>query len=345
MQKKSPKKLVILAVLLAGCGLALFEWVSNYGKVHTDDAAIEAHVIPVAAKVPGYVVELNVEDNQIVKKGDILLKIDPRDYTSSLEEAQAKLGAAEARLVAGQHNYASTSVSAPSNLESAKAQVVSATAELKNAQQALNRLQKLSDDARSRQSLDDAVAVEKRARANLEDANARLKTAETAPDAVAASQASVKELEAAVEEAKAAVQMAQNNLDDTIVRAAQDGRVTRKNVEIGAYVQTGQQLTILVSKDLWVVANFKETQLEGMQPGQSVDVEIDAYPGKTLAGKVDSVQAGTGARFSLFPPENATGNFVKIVQRVPVKIVFNNIPPEELHLGPGMSVIPTVHVK
>ncbi|PZO88973.1 MAG: HlyD family secretion protein [Micavibrio aeruginosavorus] len=345
MQKISPKKLVILAVLLAGCALALFEWVSNYGEVHTDDAAIEAHIIPVAAKVPGYVVELNVADNQIVKKGDILLKIDARDYTAALDEAKAKLSAAEARLIAGQHNFASTSVSAPSNLTSAKAQVVSATADLKNAQQALNRLQKLSDDARSRQSLDDAVAVEKRARANLEDANARLRTAETAPDAVAASEASVKELEAAVSEAQAAVQMAQNNLDDTVVRAAEDGRITRKNVEVGSYIQTGQQLTVLVSKDIWVVANFKETQLEGMQAGQLVDIEIDAYPGKILAGKVDSVQAGTGARFSLFPPENATGNFVKIVQRVPVKILFENAPAEELHLGPGMSVIPTVHLK
>lgn len=345
MKKMSLKKLVVLAVLAAGCGLALFEWVSNYGRVHTDDAAIEARVIPVAAKVPGYVVELAAADNQPVKKGEILLKIDPRDYTAALEEAQAKLAAAQARLTAGRHNLASMSVSAPSNLESAKAQVVSAEAELKNARQALNRLQKLSDDARSRQSLDDSVAAEKRARANLEDANARLKSAETAPDAVAASEASVEELEAAVNEAQAAVQMAQNDLDDTVVRAAEDGRITRKSVEAGAYVQTGQQLATLVSREIWVVANFKETQLDGMRPGQPVDIDIDAYPGKTLIGKVDSLQAGTGARFSLFPPENATGNFVKIVQRVPVKILFDGAPPEDLHLGPGMSVVPTVHVK
>ncbi len=171
-----------------------------------------------------------------------------------------------------------------------------------------------------------------------------MRAAETAPDAIAASEASVTELQAAVQRAEASVEKAKNDLDDTTVRAAQDGRITRKNVEIGTYVQKGQQLAALVSDDIWVVANFKETQLTGMKKGQSVDIEIDAYPKETFHGKIDSIQSGTGARFSLFPPENATGNFVKIVQRVPVKIVFDQLPGEAFPVGPGMSVVPVVHI-
>lgn len=345
MAKAPPKKFILVAILVAGIGFGVFDWISTRGQVETDDATIEAHVTPIAAKIPGYVVELNIDDNQHVKKGDVLLKIDPRDYQAAFDAAQAQLKAAESRLIAGQHNFASTSVSAPSNLESAQSQVTSAAAELKNAQQTLGRLQKLNDAARSRQSLEDAVSAEKQARANFEDANAKLKSAETAPDAIAASEAQVKELEAAVEEAKANLQKAQNDLDDTTVRAVEDGRVTRKNVELGAYVQAGQQLSTLVGDDAWVVANFKETQLDGMKKGDPVDIEIDAYKGQVFKGKVDSVQSGTGSRFSLFPPENATGNFVKIVQRVPVKILFDTHPGESYPIGPGMSVVPTVHLQ
>lgn len=345
MPKPSPKKLIFIVVIIGVIAAGAIHWLSGRDEVETDDATIEAHIVPIAPKVAGYVVESHIEDNQHVKQGDILLKIDPRDYQASLDRANAQLKAAQARLIAGQHNFASTSVSAPSNLESAQSQVTSATAELKNAQQTLKRLQNLTDAARSRQSLEDAVSAEKQARANLEDAQARLRSAETAPDAIAASEAGVKELEAAMEDAKAAVALAQNNLDDTIIRAPQDGRVTRKNVEQGAYVQPGQQLSTLVSDEVWVVANFKETQLEGMKPGQVVDIDIDAYHGHSFKGKVDSVQSGTGARFSLFPPENATGNFVKIVQRVPVKILFDEKPGAEYPVGPGMSVVPTVHIE
>ncbi|PZQ44103.1 MAG: HlyD family secretion protein [Micavibrio aeruginosavorus] len=345
MSKKSGKSLVLVLVILVALGGGFAYWLSTRGLEETDDAAIEAHIIPIAPKVSGYVVEINIDDNTHVKKGDILLKIDQRDYIAALDRATAELSAAEARLIAGQHNFASTSVSAPSNLTSAQSQVASAAADLKNAQQTLKRLQTLNDAARSRQSLEDAQAEEKRARSALEDAKAKLRSAETAPDAIAASEASVKELEAAVLQAKASVQLAQNNLDDTIIRAAQDGRITRKNVEVGAFVQPGQQLTTLVGDDIWVIANFKETQLDGMKKGQSVDIKIDAYPNISFSGKVDSIQSGTGARFSLFPPENATGNFVKIVQRVPVKIIFDQSPGEKYPTGPGMSVIPTVNLK
>ncbi len=339
------KRTIILIVLAIGILAGIAHWLTTRGNVETDDAQIEGHITPLAPKVAGYVVELMVRDNQHVKKGDILLKIDPRDYQAAYNRADAQLRAAEARLIAGQHEFASTSVSAPSNLESAQSQVAAADAELKNADQTLARLQKLSDAARSRQSLEDAQAARKQAKANMDKAQAQLRAAKTAPDTVAASEAQVKELEAAVDDAQAMLDKAKNDLDDTIIRAPEDGRITSRAVEMGAYVQPGQQLAALVGDTMWVVANFKETQLEGMKQGQDVAIEIDAYPGQTFAGIVDSVQSGTGARFSLFPPENATGNFVKIVQRVPVKITFQKQPDAALHLGPGMSVTPTVHIK
>lgn len=345
MKKLPLKNIIILLVLVGGTGFGFLHWMQTRNVESTDDAAIEAHIIPIAPKIAGYVVELNIKDNQHVKKGDILLKIDPEDYQIALKQAQADLAVAQSRLIAGQHNYASTSVSAPSNLTSAESQVAAATAEWKNAQTTLKRLQDLGDAARSRQSLDNAIADEKSARSNLADANAKLKSAQTAPDAIAASEAGVKELQAAVEKADAVVAQAQKNLDDTVLVATEDGRVTRRNIEQGAYVKEGQQLFTIVSDEIWIVANFKETQLEYMKPGQNVDIEIDAYPGQDFTGKVDSIQSGTGARFSLFPPENATGNFVKIVQRVPVKIVFDKKPSDTLSLGAGMSVTPKVHVQ
>lgn len=340
-----PKKIIVLAALILLAGFGIFHYLTTRNYVETDDASLESHIIPIAPKVSGYVIELNIQDNQHVKKGDILLKIDPSDYEVALASAEAQLKGAQARYVAGQHNFASTSVSAPSNLRSAQSQVNSAQAELKNAQQNLKRQQNLSDAARSRQSLENAIALEKQARANLEDAQARLKSAETAPDAIAASEANVQELEAAVENAKAAVQKAQNDLAHTILRAPQDGVISKKNVEAGTFAQPGQQLATLVSDEIWVVANFKETQLNGMKPGQTVEITIDAYKNHPFTGKVDSIQSGTGARFSLFPPENATGNFVKIVQRVPVKITFDEKPPADYAVGPGMSVVPSVRIR
>jgi membrane fusion protein (multidrug efflux system) len=344
-KKHAGKKWLIIALLLAiGAGGAFHAW-QNRNKESTDDAAIEAHVIPLAPKVAGYVVELDVKDNQHVNKGDIILKIDSRDYRVALTQAQADLASAEAKLLVAKHNHASTSVSAPSNLASAQSQVDSAQAEWNNAEKTLKRLQGLDDTARSRQSLDDAIAAASSARSKYDNALAQLKSAGTAPDAIAASEASVTDLAAAVDRAKASVEMAQNNLNDTVLVAPESGRITRRTVESGSYIQPGQQLLSLVGDDYWVIANFKETQLNEMKPGQPVDIEIDAYRGKTWRGKVDSIQYGTGARFSMFPAENATGNFVKIVQRVPVKIVFDERPANDLSIGPGMSVEPVVTVK
>ena len=167
----------------------------------------------------------------------------------------------------------------------------------------------------------------------------------TEPNQVASAAASVEDLQAMVATAKANVDQAQKNLDDTKIIAPVDGRVTERHIELGAYAEPGQQLLSLVANDYWVTANFKENQLVNIKPGQRVRIEIDAYSGVSYTGTVDSIQRGTGARFSAFPPENATGNFVKIVQRVPVKITFSAMPDAALAIGPGMSVVPTIYTR
>lgn len=339
---KKRKVLSIIGGIILVAGLIY--WIHNMGIEQTDDAFIDAHIVAISPKVSGYIKELNIVDNQEVKKDDVILTIDPTDYQIALDRANANKDMAEAQLEAAEQNLASTRVSAPSNLDAAQSQVASAEANAQKAALDLKRLQGLDTSVRSRQQLDDAITADKAARAALDDARARFKGMEVVANTIAAAEANVKQLEAQVAQADSAIQQAKENLDDTILRAPFDGHVTRRNVEVGTFLQPGQQVMNMVGREFWVVANFKETQLENMRPGQAVDIEIDAYD-HTIRGKVDSIQAGTGARFSAFPAENATGNFVKIIQRVPVKIVFEEQIPDDLKLGAGMSVVPRVHVK
>ncbi len=336
---------VLLGVVAVGLLFGGWHYLQTMGTESTDDAALEAHVVPVAPKVAGYVAQLLVTDNQHVKAGDVLLQIAPEDYQFARDQAQADYDAAQARLEAAEHSQASTAVAAPSAEAAARAQVAQADAEWQNAAKDLKRLQGMGDLARSRQSLDTAVANEASTLSKLRDAQARLAGAQTVNDTLAVAAAQVKELRAAAERAKAVLAQAEKNLQDTKVVAPIDGHVARRTVEPGAYLQPGQQIISLVGDELWVVANFKETQLKGMKPGQPVTVTLDAYPDRSWSAKVDSIQSGSGARFTLFPPENATGNFVKIVQRVPVKIVFDQPLPDELHAGPGMSAVPVVKLQ
>ncbi len=345
MAAASKRKLIfviIIGVVLVGLGL---HYIMTKGKEFTDDAAIESHISPIAPKIKGYVTKLYVNDNQLVKKGDVLLEIDPTDYQIALDRANAGLAYAQSKLEGDLSNFATTKISAPSGLSAAQSDVASAQAEWINADKNLKRMQQLGDLARTKKMLDDAIAAEKTAKSQLDSAQAHLRTAETVPNTIAVGQAAVSGSQAAVAIAKAAVAQAQQDLDNTKIVAPFDGRITRKNIEIGAYIQPGQQLLTMVSNEIWVVANYKETQITDMKPGQVVDIEIDSYPGKTYKGKIDSMQSGTGARFSLFPPENATGNFVKIVQRVPVKILFTDQLDQDMVLGAGMSVLTTVHTQ
>jgi membrane fusion protein, multidrug efflux system len=330
---------LLIVVILVGVGIYVF---MHRGEESTDDAAIDGRVVTISAKVSGYVKTLNINDNQVVKAGDILLEIDPTDYQNKRDHARAALDAATAAASASQNNMETTDISAPSNLESAKAQVDSAQANWEKADADLKRMQRLTNEARSQEQLDQAMASERAAKSTLEDSKARLRSAETAPKAIAAARANADELTAQQKQAEADFAQAEKDLNDTKVIAPMDGRITKRGVERGDYVQPGQALTSLVGTDLWVTANFKETQLEHMVQGQKVDIRVDAFPNLKLEGKVDSLQSGTGSRFTAFPPENATGNFVKIVQRVPVKIIFTSLP-DDVVLGPGMSVEPTVY--
>jgi membrane fusion protein (multidrug efflux system) len=330
---------VLLIAVLCGAGYVYL----HLGQESTDDAAIDGRPMTIAPKVAGYVKTLNINDNQTVKAGDVLLEIDPTDYTNKRDHMIAALEAAEAAASASKSDTETTNISAPSNLEAAQAQVTAAEANWDKAVSDLKRMQRLSSEARSQEQLDQAIASEKSASSNLTDARAKLRSAETAPHAIAAAQAQTDQLLAQVKQAQADLAQAESDLQNTKIVAPMDGRITKRGVELGDYVQPGQQLGSLVSTELWVTANFKETQLDKMRPGQRVKVTVDAFPHLDLEGKVDSIQSGTGAFFSAFPPENATGNFVKIVQRVPVKVVFDNPPDPALTLGPGMSVIATVY--
>lgn len=417
-------------VLLIAAAVGIRYWLYARSHESTDDAFIDAHVTPVSPKVSGYVAKVHVVANQQVKKGDLLVEIDPRDYQAKLDQAKAALAAGEARLKEAQTGVELTRANSRANVQQAsgtvqqaragveasraqaaaertrvtqagaainsaqanqqqlQAQVNAAQAELERARADVARYQELyAKDEVSKQRLDQAIATARTAEAEAEgarqraaaaasqvresqaaqrtaaenarkaeaqigaaqaqvnEAQGRLAAANTAPQQIAASEAQAQTANASLEQLQAAVAQAELELSYTQLYAPDDGRVTNKSVEEGALVQSGQPLMAIVPGEVWVTANFKENQIGMMRPGQSVEITVDAYSDKVFKAHVDSIQAGTGARFSLLPPENATGNYVKVVQRVPVKIVFDE-PPDTAHmLAPGMSVVPEVKVR
>ncbi|MDR3577192.1 MAG: HlyD family secretion protein [Anaerolineaceae bacterium] len=344
--KFSPQFIRILLVALMLVLGASSYYYFHRNDISTDSATIEGHAVIVSPKVPGYVNHLYIQDNQTVKAGDVLLEIDPADYQIRRDRAKAALAAAKAAVAVAVHNSETTAVSAPANEDAISAQVTSAKAIWEKSASDRRRMENLFEaGACSAQQRDQAIATERSDRAALEKLSADLKSAATAPNVIAASRNTIEQLQAQVTQTEADLAQAEKDLLNTKIIAPMDGRIIKSNIEAGNYVQTGQQLASLVGTDMWVVANFKETQLEHLKPGQPVDIRIDAYPNVVLHGKIDSFQSGTGSRFSLFPAENATGNFVKIVQRVPVKILFDTSPDDRLHLGLGMSVVPTVHTE
>jgi membrane fusion protein (multidrug efflux system) len=304
----------------------------------TDDAFIDGYVTLISPRVPGQVARLAVKDNQEVKQGDVLVEIDPRDYEANLSQAKADLAAANS-----QANQARAQVKVnEAKVAQAQAAVTAAEAEAQRANDDLKRYQSVESRAVSKSAFDLAQAQARSANANLEAAYSQTNAAGAE---VALSEAGVETATAAVQQAEAKLQQAELNVSYTKIIAPMDGRVTARTVQAGNYVQPGQALLALVPKDVWVTANFKETQLTYMHAGQPVELRVDAYPNRKFKGKVDSLQAGTGARFSLLPPENAVGNYIKVVQRVPVKIIFDEELPTNLDIAPGMSVVPEVKVK
>jgi membrane fusion protein (multidrug efflux system) len=325
------------AVLAAGLATGVYYEVYVAPYESTDDAFIEAHVTPVAPQVAGRVAQLLVEDNQEVQAGDVLLQIDPRDFQAALDQERASLAAARSRVEQARAQFTVDQA----RIEQEKANVIAAQAEAGQAEADNRRFQAVGKFAESESQLDLAATQAHSADARVDAARNR----ELAAEAQASlDQVSIRTATDEVQKNEAAVRQAELSLSYTQIKAPEAGWVTHRTVETGAYVQTGQALLAVVPHQVWVVANFKETQLTRMRPGQPVEVSVDAYPQITFKGHVDSIQSGTGPRFSLLPPENASGNYVKVVQRVPVKIVLDDAANANYVLGPGMSVVPEVRV-
>jgi membrane fusion protein (multidrug efflux system) len=334
---RNPWVLLLAACLLAG---AFAYWRYDRQFESTDDAFIAGHVTAVSAQVPGRVKQVLVDDNQKVAKGDVVLRIDPADYQVRLNQARAALATARRNL----DEAVSQQEAARAEAETSRAQVASELATAENADKEKARYDKLaSERVVAQEAKDNADTAARTARAALDVARKKYAADQTQ---VALAGTRIETAKAQVEEARSAVDKAALDLAHTEVHARVSGRVTNKAVEPGDYIQTGQNFLSLVNPDIWVVANFKETQLTRMRPGQEVTVTVDAYPGREIKARVESVQRGTGAAFSILPPENATGNYVKVVQRVPVKIVFDRTDADkDMLLAPGMSVVPTVRVR
>ncbi|AXU95798.1 MAG TPA: multidrug export protein EmrA [Erwinia persicina] len=345
VQRKRPgkKPLIILAiVILLMLVVALWFWLTTRNIETTDDAFTEADAVTIAPKASGYVTELRVKDNQRVKKGDLLVVIDPRDTTAQREQAQAQLGLAQAQLHQAQAQLALAKVQYPAQKDQALAQLARAQANYMNAQADDKRQRGVDPRATSQRNIDTANAQLRSARAELANAQAQVEVASQVALQIRQQETNVEARQSQVEQAQAQLNTANLNLSYTEVRAPYDGFVTKRNVQVGTLVQAGSSLFSLVSPDVWIVANFKESQLARMKPGDKVEIGVDAWPDMKLEGHVDSVQMGSGSRFSAFPSENATGNYVKIVQRVPVKIVIDKGLDPNRPLPIGLSVEPKV---
>jgi len=345
-KRRRPLTWIILLALFGGLGFTAYEyWVANRDYEDTDDAFIDGRAVTIAPQVSGNVVSLDVTDNQFVKKGQALIHIDPRQYVIDVENAKANLATAEGQYAGFQYAAEVAKKNFPAQLDSAKAQLTSAQALLVRAQADYDRQKALPARATTQQEVDAATAALRQAEAQVAAAQAAVEQAMPVSQRIGQTVAQVAQFRGEIDQAKAKLDQALLNLSWTVVQAPQDGWITKRNVEVGTYVTPGQQIFSLVSPEVWVTANFKESQLAHMRGGQPVAIGVDAYPDLHLKGHVDSIQLGTGSRFTAFPPENATGNFVKIVQRVPVKIVIDSGLDPKRPLSLGLSVEPRVKVQ
>lgn len=347
-ERKRPgkKPLIILAVVVVIMLIVgLWFWLSTRNIETTDDAFTEGDAVTIAPKASGYVVKLLVKDNQRVKKGDLLVEIDPSDNRAQREQANAQLGLAVAQLHQAQAQLALSKVQYPAQRDQALADQAKAEANMLNAQADYRRQRGVDPRATSQRNIDSASAQLRSAQAQLQSAKAQVEVASQVALQIRQQETNVEARQQQVEQAKAQLSTADLNLSYTQVRAPYDGFITKRNVQLGTLVQAGSSLFSLVSPEIWVTANFKESQLQRMNPGDKVEISVDAWPDMKLEGHVDSIQMGSGSRFSTFPSENATGNYVKIVQRVPVKIVIDKGLDPNHPLPLGLSVEPKVTVE
>jgi membrane fusion protein (multidrug efflux system) len=333
----------IAAVIAAGVLVAAVVgvtayWLSVRDYESTDDAFVAARSFSIAAKVGGYIVDVPVTDNQHVSAGELLATIDPRDYRIAVDQAQAQVAVADANKA----NIEAQIESQREQIDQAKAQRDQAQAQLKFAQQ---------EESRAHDLVEKGAGTVQREQQTHSDLQAQQANTTRAGAALAGTELGIKSLlaqlqssQASLAQAQAQLDQARLNLEYTSLKAAQPGRVVKLSGAKGTLVAPGQSLMMFVPDDIWIVANYKETQLRDMRPGQPVEFTIDAYPKRQLTGRVASVQPGSGTAFSLLPAENATGNYVKVVQRVPVKIVVDHWP-SDVPVGPGMSVVPWVKVR
>ncbi len=343
-RRRWPLYILAAVVLLAIIGGVVY-WFLTRDLESTDDAYTDGNAIAFAAKVSGYVTQLNIDDNTFVHTGDVLLKIDPRDYTTARDQARASLSLARAQLSSARVDLDIARVRVPANLQQAKAQLEQAKANQAQAERDYKRQRAVDPRATTQTNVDQATAQMQSTTAAVSNADAEVQIASLVKQNIQAAEDTVSQREAQVAQAEANLAQAEVNLSYTTLTAPADGTITRRNVDLGTFVQAGQQVFYIVRPEVWVTANFKETQLADMQPGQSVSMSVDAYPNLRLHGHVDSIQEGSGARFSAFPAENATGNFVKIVRRVPVKIIIESGMDNRHGLPLGISVTPTVTVR
>ncbi len=389
-EKNGRKRFFIIgAVVFLVIGVVLYWWHSSYYE-GTDDAQVDGNLVQISARIAGNITKVNVEDNQQVQKGQVLIEIDPRDAQASLDKAEANLATAKANYEAALANVPITSMSTGATLSSAgadvraslstiaqsekqldaaQAQVLSAEADNTKAQLDLERYTPLvKRDVVSRQQFDAVVATAASKKAQLAQAEANLagardqvrvandrlaasranyNSAQTGPRQVAAQRAKADAAAAEVQQAEAALETGRLNLSYTKIVAPDSGIVNKKSAQVGQNVSAGQtMMTLIPLNGLWITANYKETQLDHMRPGQLATVKVDAYGGRTYHARVTQIGGATGSMLSLFPPENATGNYVKVVQRIPVRLDFTNQNENKDHLlRPGMSVTPSVRVK
>jgi membrane fusion protein, multidrug efflux system len=336
--RRRPLVSAIGALLLASVLGGGYLYVDQAGRFQsTDDAFIAARQIPLAPKISGYLTAVPVTDNQHVKTGDVIARIDDRDYRTALEQAEAQVAAAKASIenIDAQLDVQRAQISAN------QAQVDQAQAALVFAEQQAARYEHLEQTGYGTvQNSQQWTSQLHQQQAALASAQATLKLAQRQVEALKAQRNSAV---ASLAQAQAQRDQAELNLSYTTVTAAQPGRVVNLGAAVGQFAQPGTDLTMFVPDETWVTANFKENQLDYMRPRDPVTLSIDAYPERKIHGHVESVQPGSGTAFSLLPAQNATGNYVKIVQRVPVKIVMDD-PPTDVALGPGMSVVPTVRI-
>jgi membrane fusion protein (multidrug efflux system) len=353
--KKSNKGFMIALIVLVLVGGAFggSKYIHGLHHEETDDAQIDANISPVIPRIAGYVIDVRVKDNQKVKKGDTLVVLDNRNELIQVAQMQAALTAAESNHSVAEANTTasrSTIATYDANISTADAQIEAAKVTLNRATQDYNRYANLiKDHSVTQQQFEQADAAKQSAERQLQvlqdqkNAATRQANAATAQSNATGQQVSV--ANATIQQRQADLDNAKLNLSYTVIVAAEDGLVSKVNVQVGQYLQAGQSLfSIVLDTNPWVVGNFKETQLSKMRIGQKVTVHVDAYPGHDFEATLTSFSPATGARFALLPPDNASGNFVKVVQRLPVKIEFNGNDPLVKDLRPGMNVDVDVHI-